>query len=159
MITTAWVFGEEGLLDAHMIRRAVFIEEQSVSEADELDGTDAACLHLMAYENGEPAGTGRILITRDEFIIGRVAVLPAYRNRHLGSLIMRMLIRACCEMGSERQTIHAQVSARPFYEKLGFTAYGGVYEDAGILHIDMYHEGECGTACETCGTPCGAVTG
>ncbi|HHY02857.1 MAG TPA: GNAT family N-acetyltransferase, partial [Paracoccus sp.] len=31
----------------------------------------------------------------------------------------------------------AQTHALRFYEKLGFTAYGPVYDDAGIPHRDM----------------------
>lgn len=147
MISTAWFFGEDNLSAVHAIRRAVFIEEQGIDETVEMDGTDAACVHLVAYVEDEPAATGRIMITRDEFLIGRVAVLPAYRGQQLGTLIMRMLIRACHTMGGERQTVHAQVSVREFYEKLGFTPYGAEYMEAGILHIPMAHTGDIATPC------------
>lgn len=147
MISTAWFFGDRDLQDAHCIRRAVFIEEQQIDEAVELDGTDSACAHLVVYADGIPAATGRIMITRDEFLIGRVAVLPAYRGQHLGVLVTQMLIHACYEMGSERQTVHAQLSAQNFYTKLGFTVCGDVYEEAGIPHIPMEHYGDSQPLC------------
>ena len=151
MITTAWFFGEKNLTDVHFIRRAVFIEEQGISEADEMDGTDHMCAHLVAYdENGAPAATGRILVTRDEFIIGRVAVMPTYRKQQYGTLIMQTLIRACNAMGGTKQLIHSQLSAKGFYEKLGFYAVGDVYEEAGIPHVTMVHEGDAEIFCALC---------
>nr|WP_255538814.1 GNAT family N-acetyltransferase [Polynucleobacter sp. Latsch14-2] len=33
--------------------------------------------------------------------------------------------------------MHAQVLAIPFYEKLGFQAYGDIYDEAGIPHRNM----------------------
>jgi len=142
MLTLQWFFGDrESLADAHAIRRVVFIEEQGVSEAEEHDGTDPACIHLVAYENDIPVSTGRIMITRDDFIIGRVATLPSHRGRGIATGIMQALIDACCTMGGDRQILHAQTHARAFYEKLGFTAYGEEFMDAGIPHIAMEHFG------------------
>ena len=39
--------------------------------------------------------------------------------------------------GITRAKLGAQTHALGFYEKLGFTAYGPVYDDAGIPHRDM----------------------
>jgi len=142
MLTMQWFFGDkQDLADAHAIRRAVFIEEQNVSEADEHDGTDGACIHLVAYDDKTPVSTGRIMITRDDFIIGRVATIKSHRGIGIATSIMQALINACVVMGSERQILNAQVSARKFYEKLGFIAYGEEFDDAGIPHIAMEHFG------------------
>ena len=142
MIKLKWFFGnKEELTDAHAIRRTVFIEEQNVSEADELDGTDGACIHLVAYEGETPISTGRIMITNGDFIIGRVATIKSHRGRGIATGIMQALINSCVTMGGERQILHAQTHARGFYEKLGFTAYGEEFDDAGIPHIAMEHFG------------------
>ena len=142
MIMLQWFWGDkEDLKDAHEVRRAVFIEEQGVPENEEHDGTDAACIHLVAYENDAPVCTGRIMITQEDFVIGRVATLKSHRGRGIAKGVMQALIDACVVMGGERQILHAQLSARGFYEKLGFTAYGDVFDDAGIPHIAMEHFG------------------
>ena len=142
MITMNWIWRENGdLTDIHAIRRTVFMEEQGVSEQEELDGTDGACVHLIVYDSDIPVATGRIMITRDDFIIGRVATLKSHRGRGLATGLMQALIDACVVMGGERQILHAQTHARTFYEKLGFTAYGEEFEDAGIPHIAMEHFG------------------
>lgn len=36
------------------LRRAVFMEEQGISEADEMDDLDAEAIHLLATVNGAP---------------------------------------------------------------------------------------------------------
>jgi len=142
MLTLQWFFGDrEPLNDALAIRRTVFIEEQNVPEVDELDGTDGACIHLVAYDGDTPVSTGRIMITRDDFIIGRVATIKSHRGRGIATGVMQALIDACVTMGGDRQILSAQVAARGFYEKLGFVAYGDEYDDAGIPHISMEHFG------------------
>jgi len=150
MLELKWFFGDKGLDDAYAIRREVFVQEQNVSEADEYDGTDGACTHLVLYEDGIPIATGRIMITGNDYVIGRVAVLKAHRGKQLGFGIMQTLIEACCVMGSERQILHAQTHARGFYEKLGFAAYGEEFEEAGIPHIAMEHFGSA-KCCKTAG--------
>ena len=141
MLTLKWFFGDKGLEDAYAVRQAVFVHEQNIDETEEYDGTDSACVHLVAYEDGAPIATGRIMILADEYVIGRVAVLKAHRGKGLGAGIMQALIEACCAMGGDRQTLHSQAHARGFYEKLGFVAYGEEFMEAGIPHIAMEHTG------------------
>ena len=40
-------------------------------------------------------------------------------------------------MGGKRVYISAQCQAQPFYQRLGYTAYGEVYLDEHCPHIDM----------------------
>ena len=148
MLSLLWFFGDkDGLEDAHYIREEVFVKEQHVPMEAEHDGTDKNAIHLVAYEGITPVSTGRILITRDDFIIGRVATLKPYRGRGIATGIMDALINACVTMGGDRKILHAQLTARTFYESLGFEAYGEEFMDAGIAHIAMEHYGtnkKCG---------------
>ena len=142
MLTMTWLFGErDDLTDAYAIRREVFIEEQNVSEADEYDGTDGGCIHLVMYEGDTPVSTGRIMITRDDFILGRIATIKSHRGRGIGAGVVQTLIDACVQMGGDRQILHSQTHAISFYEKLGFTCYGEEFYDAGIPHVAMEHFG------------------
>ena len=141
MYTLRYFFGDkEPLTDSYAIRTQVFIKEQNVPKDEEYDGTDGACVHIVAYDNEAPVATGRLMID-DEFTIGRVAVLPQYRGQKIGQGIVQALIQAATIMGAEKQVLHAQVSARGFYEKLGFTAFGEEFYEAGIKHIAMEHYG------------------
>ena len=40
-------------------------------------------------------------------------------------------------LGAPRVVLSSQVSAIPFYERLGYVASGPVYDDAGIPHREM----------------------
>lgn len=147
MITTKWSNGESDLKDVHFIRREVFINEQGVSEEEEMDNTDAGAIHLVAYDGERPVATGRILMQDGICLLGRIAVLKEERRKKYGDLIMRMLIRKAYGMGQKTQYIHAQLQAVPFYRTLGFTAFGEEYLDAGIPHISMSRDGDIGGEC------------
>ena len=119
------------------IRRIVFIEGQNVPEDREVDGMDADALHLLLQEDGKAIGTARLLLDGTTGKIGRVAVLDQHRGRGFGVLLIeksRDILRA---RGMRRAKLGAQTHAIGFYEKLGFTAQGDEYIDAGIPHRDM----------------------
>lgn len=118
------------------LRRVVFIDEQDVPEADELDGHDPSCLHLLAMDGQLPVGTVRILIEGDLAKIGRVCVLKSHRGKGLGRTLIRAALQAAHGKASSAR-LGAQTHALGFYEKLGFEAVGPVYDDAGIPHRDM----------------------
>ena len=73
------------------VRRAVFIDEQGVSEALELDADDHQYTHALAVSDGGDAiATGRLAGAQ----IGRMAVLESWRGRGVGAAILRCLIAA-----------------------------------------------------------------
>jgi len=118
------------------LRRVVFIEEQGVSEADELDDLDDLAIHLLA-EDGGPRGSARLLVLGDTGKIGRVCVLAKARGQGIGAALIRAAVERFRDMGLARAKLGAQVHALGFYEALGFVAQGEVYDDAGIPHRDM----------------------
>lgn len=126
------------LAACHALRRTVFIEEQGVSEADEMDDKDGEAIHLLATEAGRPVGTARLLQMGEIGKIGRVCVLKEMRGTGLGAALIRASVDRLRQIdGITTVKLGAQVHALGFYEKLGFTAFGPVYDDAGIPHQDM----------------------
>ncbi|MFN4130031.1 MAG: GNAT family N-acetyltransferase [Paracoccaceae bacterium] len=122
----------------HRLRRAVFIEEQGVSEADELDNRDEGAIHLLAVVDGVPMGSARLLLSGDTGKIGRVCVLHQARGTGLGAALMQAAITELRRRpGIIRAKLGAQTHALGFYERLGFIAEGPIYDDAGIPHRDM----------------------
>lgn len=117
------------------IRFAVFVEEQNVPASIEIDASDPLSLHALALDQaGRALGTGRLL---PDGHIGRMAVLAAARGRQVGSALLRALIEAARARGHEAVVLSAQTHAIAFYERFGFATEGGIYDDAGIAHIDM----------------------
>ncbi len=117
------------------IRFQVFVEEQGVPADLEHDAADSGAIHVLATaDDGTPIGTARML---DDGHIGRMAVLPEWRGRGVGSALLRALLRLAAARGQRSVFLHAQCSAEPFYARLGFAAEGDVFVDAGIDHRCM----------------------
>lgn len=120
------------------LRRQVFILEQSVPEAEELDGLDDGAVHLLATVDSNPVGCARLLQAGTTGKIGRVCVLQAARGSGLGARLVRAGVAHFAAMGGVAQVrLGAQTHALGLYERLGFVASGPVYDDAGIPHRDM----------------------
>ncbi len=120
------------------LRREVFIEEQGVSEADEVDDQDEAAIHLLLTEDGRALGTARILIGAGYVKLGRVCVLTYARSKGHGAALIRAAVaRARNLPGIAEVRLGAQTHALGFYAALGFTARGPVFDDAGIPHREM----------------------
>lgn len=128
----------DDLVTCRRLRRIVFIDEQGVSEADEIDDRDGEAIHLLATDGGRPVGTARLLIEGETGKIGRVCVLQEARGTGLGAALIRAGVERFRQVpGVAKVKLGAQVHALGFYERLGFAAYGPVYDDAGIDHRDM----------------------
>jgi len=117
------------------VRRAVFIEEQGVPEDLEWEARDGDCAWFVA-EGGEGAviGIGRLTPAGH---VGRMAVLPDWRGRGVGSALLHAVLAEARARGQAEVRLSAQCRALSFYERHGFVATGNEYLDAGIRHRDM----------------------
>jgi predicted GNAT family N-acyltransferase len=120
------------------LRRVVFIDEQGVSEADEVDGLDGKAIHLLAWDGECPVGTARLLVKGATGKIGRVCVLPEVRGSGLGAALIAAALEELGRMpGVTEAYLGSQSHATGFYEKLGFVVEGEEFLDAGIPHRHM----------------------
>lgn len=131
---------QEASKAAFAIRHKVFIEEQGVPEDLELDELDPLAMHALAFQDSKCVGTGRLVnIGGQNGQIGRMAVLPRFRNQGFGRGILRKLMAHAQSEGMVSLILHSQVSAIPFYEKQGFQIQENVYDEVGIPHRNMIH--------------------
>ena len=131
---------QEASKAAFAIRHKVFIEEQGVPEDLELDELDPLAMHALAFQDSKCVGTGRLVnIGGQNGQIGRMAVLPRFRNQGFERGILRKLMAHAQSEGMVSLILHSQVSAIPFYEKQGFQIQGNVYDEVGIPHRNMIH--------------------
>ena len=128
--------------DASAVRVRVFVDEQKIPLEMEWDEADNVALHAVAYNRlGQPLATGRLLqgnpaepgVAR----IGRMAVERVVRGTLLGRDILETLADVARQRGDREVRLHAQCSAQGFYGRLGFSAVGAPFEEAGIAHIEM----------------------
>lgn len=125
--------------DAGRIRTDVFVREQRIPAELEWDEADRQAVHAVAYNRlGQPLATGRLLPANDGTSkIGRMAVHQVLRGCGVGQQVLRALADAAQLRGDQRIELHAQRTARDFYARLGFTAQGEPFEEAGIPHVTM----------------------
>lgn len=136
--TIRFVDGEQDLAAARHIRHVVFVEEQGVSVADEIDGRDPEALHLLVEREGTPIGAARILVQDGVAKIGRVCVLPEARGDGLGGRMLATMLDHLRGMdGVTTAKLGAQIAAMSLYARAGFEPVGARYMDAGLEHQDM----------------------
>jgi predicted GNAT family N-acyltransferase len=120
------------------LRTRVFVEEQGVPAEIEQDVHDATAVHALAEDDeGRVVATGRLLVRDGRAVIGRMAVDAAARGRGYGAAVLAELHRQAVALGLTEVELHAQLPARGFYDRAGYTPVGGVYEEAGIAHVTM----------------------
>jgi predicted GNAT family N-acyltransferase len=131
--------GREDWTACQAIRRAVFVHEQGVTEAEEWDGLDAQSTQFLAFAGYRSvAGTARLRTGLDGVARAeRVAVVPAWRGQGIGRALMEALEAEARARGCREVLLHAQVRVAPFYAGLGYAAQGEVFEDARIPHQAM----------------------
>ena len=129
---TTWAAHESVLTD---LRHRVFVIEQGVPEALEVNGEDVDAVHVMAVRpNNTRIGTGRLLADGH---IGRIAVEAVYRRHGVGRAMLTALIDLARQQDLATVHLGAQVPAIPFYQGMGFEPEGEEFLDAGIPHQHM----------------------
>ena len=118
------------------VRETVFIDEQRVPRELEFDDRDALCVHVLAFDRDLPVGTGRLDLDYGGKV-GRVAVVATHRRFGVGTAVMERLHAIARERNQLGLWCHAQLTAVPFYERLGYARSGPIFVEAGIDHVRM----------------------
>ena len=137
VIQVKQISSDEAKARAFAIRMRVFVREQRVPAAIELDRDDERAIHFMATSEGKAVGTARVVLHHGSAKIGRMAVLKSYRGKGVGKKLLQRAIATAKKLGVRTIYLHAQVPVIEFYEKLGFRCVGAVFDEAGIPHRKM----------------------
>jgi predicted GNAT family N-acyltransferase len=167
---------------AVLVRIAVFVDEQNVPLAAELDEHDRVAIHAVAVISGAAElkalertrapvlarasaqagkylpmslagprssaheevapviGTARLFGgAAGVYRLGRLAVLDRWRNKEIGSRLLRILEETALARGACRMQLHAQTQVETFYAKHGYAAETPRAEflEDGIPHVRM----------------------
>ena len=88
-------------------------------EFDEIDGPD--CRYIVILDDGFPVAACRWFETGEGTVeIGRVVVLPEYRGKRLGVLVMNEAEKWIRECGYQKIELSSREEVTRFYEKLGY---------------------------------------
>ncbi|MDQ3612457.1 MAG: GNAT family N-acetyltransferase [Actinomycetota bacterium] len=129
------------LAEHHRIRREVFVHEQRLFVADDVDAHDAhhATVHVLGFVDGRPAGTVR-LYPLDEHGLwkgDRLAVLREHRRSQVGRPLVRLAVELAGARGGSLMTASVQVTNTPFFVTLGWTPNGEPFDLFGVPHQTM----------------------
>lgn len=109
------------------IRLRVFVEEQGISPEEDQDGLDAEAVHVLAWVEGAPVATGRVLLRGTHAVAGRIAVLPGHRGRGLGGAVVRALEDSAAGRGATSIALHPHQHLEAFYRALGYQLVDGTH--------------------------------
>ncbi|MCC6385423.1 MAG: GNAT family N-acetyltransferase [Bacteroidia bacterium] len=125
---------------AHEIRRKVFVIEQNVQPDMEFDDHETRCQHYLAYHDNRAVGTARWRETEEGIKLERFAVLPQYRNKGIGTILLKHLIEDV-KFHFKPIYVTAQLHMCPWFEKNGFEITGDEFIEVGIPHRKLIFPG------------------
>ncbi|MCX6244593.1 MAG: GNAT family N-acetyltransferase [Bacteroidetes bacterium] len=129
-------FQEKALAEqAFAIRRKVFVEEEGVDPNLEYDHEEKAHHYLLLIA-GKPVAAARWRETEKGIKLERFAVLPEFRNRGFGQIILKEVLIDVVPLGKTIY-LHSQLRAVPFYERNGFRKEGEIFYEANMGHYFM----------------------
>ena len=133
---------EKSVDRAHLDLRFEVLREGLPRGSEHYPGIDedARTRFLCAYEGGRLVGCSTLQTDEREgcrFRIRGMAVSPDFRNRGIGSRIVKRLQQYASEQGTGIWC-NARIRAVPMYKRYGFVEVSDVFEIEGIgLHYDM----------------------
>lgn len=123
--------------DAFIVRRAVFVDEQNISEEIEIDDLEEEAVHFIGYVNGHPVAASRLRFVDDMGKLERICVLKEFRKYSYGSQIIQAMEKMIKDNDVKKAVLNAQTTVIPFYEKHGYKVVSDEFFDAGIPHVKM----------------------
>jgi predicted GNAT family N-acyltransferase len=135
MITVEPIKSADLLEKAHKIRRIVFVVEQQCPEEIEWEFEEESN-HYIALADGAPVGTARWRQTENGIKLERFAVLKDFRNKEVGKALLLRLVSDTNHLNLKRY-LHAQLPAKNFYLRHGFTPVSEHFWEADIEHVKM----------------------
>lgn len=127
------------------IRYAVWIQEKQAPVADCLVENEDNSVHFLLTYEGKDIASSRFRLMHEGYKIERVNVLKEYREKGLGTFLIKHIIKRAQEVraekqGDERIMVHSIADAFGFWGKIGFVTYGEPYMEAGIPHRSYYYD-------------------
>ena len=107
---------------AYSVRIEGMNRQHHISLRDEFDEHDCdGTKYIVMLDDGYPVATCRFYAVDElSVIIGRLVVLPDYRDHHLGSRVIAEAEAWIKELGYKTILIDSRLETIGFYEKLGF---------------------------------------
>jgi len=138
---------EEGILElAAEITQAAGARNGGAMRFGDASGVQVAMDRILENSSGRAVyaiatnSSNEVIATarlKHDGQVGRMAVLHEYRHSGIGIQLLQYVLKTALDQNFTKLYLHAQVSAIPFYEKLGFSTCSDVFYEANIPHREM----------------------
>jgi len=106
---------------AQAIRKQVFVLEQHIPLALDLDGLDELSHHALVELAGSLVGTARLTVgEKGHAVMARIAVIEKYRGAGIAGQIIQSLIAYAQQLELATIEIHAHAYLKGYYQGFGF---------------------------------------
>ena len=112
MIQGKWYAPGTDLSPLLPLRKSLFGQQE--------DSLDPAGWNVLVYLDDLPVASGRIWWEADAFWLGKIGVLPEYRGRRLGDLVLRLLLFKAQSHSAREVRLTCPSSVSGFFSRLGF---------------------------------------
>jgi predicted GNAT family N-acyltransferase len=120
------------------LRVRVFVDEQGVDPAEELDDLDAQSLQIVGLDETGVIATCRLRdLGGEEWKLERMAVERRMRGLGVGARLLAGAEREALDRGASEMVLNAQRPAEPFYAGHGYIPEGDTFIEAEIEHVRM----------------------
>jgi predicted GNAT family N-acyltransferase len=139
MIFRQFAHNSDDYQHAWELRQRVLRAPMGLTLAPEEREAEVQHLHFGLFDdNGNLLACVSAVPQRDGVAkIRQMAVDPKTQGSGAGRQLMTMMEQALAKKGFTQFYMHARISARGFYEKLGYGTVGAEFEEVTVPHIKM----------------------
>lgn len=118
-----------------LLRKNVFVNEQSVDINIEIDDYDQIATHFVVLDDSlQVIGTCRLVNNLEFYKLGRMAIDPLYRHNKLGTDLLLFVEDYVKSTPIQKIVLGAQLHALDFYLKNDYLIISDVFYEANIPH-------------------------
>ena len=112
---------------AYSVRIQGMNRQHHISLRDEFDEKDCdGTKYIVVLDEGYPIATCRFYeADKESVVLGRVVVLPEYRGKKIGALVVSEAEKWIKELEYSKVIVDSRLVAIGFYEKMGYTKEDG----------------------------------
>ena len=133
-------FGSTRYDELVQLRYKILLEPLGLKFLDSFRDKESAYLHLGCVESLDDKLVGGLVlapVNDEEVRMMQVAVDTRYQGEGIGRELVRYAEKRAKDSGFSRIVMYAMLSVVNFYEKIGYTQEGDIFEENGITFAKM----------------------
>lgn len=133
-------FGSSRYGELVELRYKILLEPLGLKFLDSFRPEEANYLHIGCIEQLDDKLVGGLIlapIDNEKIRLMQVAVDTIYQGEGVGKELIKYAEKRAKEAGYSQMVMHAMLSVVGFYEKMGYTVEGDVFDEQGITFLKV----------------------